>query len=144
MEKLNTKKAVIDQILLWMVLLIAFISIFFIVIDYATIARLKTNTDLISKYAARMIALDKNKVDIATTLNSIKVPYFDDITSADFICTKETPTTGVNEYKVTLEVSAAYSYSIVLDFNDTIVSKVSTFNEIDEDFVDCKLALRAK
>ena len=140
----NKKKAFIDQILLWMVILIGFITIFFIIIDYSVIARLKSNMDLMSKYSTRMISLDKDYDDIAASLNNMKASYFASILSSDIVCTEELPSNGVNEYQVLVNINSKYNNSSILSFTDTISSKVAAFNEKNANFINCTIALRAQ
>lgn len=140
----NKKKAFIDQILLWMVILIGFITIFFIIIDYSVIARLKSNMDLMSKYSTRMISLDKDYDDIAASLNNMKASYFAAILSSDIVCTEELPISGVNEYQVLVNITSKYNNSSILSFTDTISSKVAAFNEKNANFINCTIALRAQ
>lgn len=142
--EVKNKSGVVDQILLWMTLIVAFVVLFFIVIDYSTISRIKSNMDQMAQYAVRMIALDRDNADIATSLNSMKVSYFADITGDDISCTEAVATTGVNEYQVVLAIRATYAQSRVLNFTDTIEAKIATFNESNSNFINCTLNLSAQ
>lgn len=100
--------------------------------------------DQLSQFGVRMIALNKDNADIATSMNSMKVSYFADITGDDIVCTETVATAGVNEYQVVLTVTSTYTQSRVLDFTDTIESKIAAFNESNSNFIDCTLALTAQ
>ena len=58
------KKAVIDQMLLWIVLFVAFVTIFLLVIDYYMVLKTKDRADSIVNYGVRMKALGRDDVDI--------------------------------------------------------------------------------
>ena len=81
------KKAVVDQILLWTVIFVSFVTMLFVVIDYSMIMRMKGNVDIMSQYSARMIAIGKTDAEIATQLNSMKLSYFSNIVASDISCT---------------------------------------------------------
>lgn len=144
MESTSKKKAVVDQILLWMTLIVGFVTLFFMVIDYAAIARVKANTDLLAQYGVRMIALGRDDADIASSMNNMKVDYFADIAGTDIVCSETVATTGVNEYQVVLTVTATYTNTRVITYNDTIQSKIAAFNETNSNFINCTLALTAQ
>ncbi len=144
MERKNKKDAYVDQILLWMMMFVGFVTIFFLVLDYSTIVRIKNNTDMLAQFGARMIALDRSNASIAQSMNNMKISYFADIAAGDINCTTTASTPGVNEYQVVLTITSTYTQSRVMNFNDTIESKMATFNEINSDFIDCTLSLSAQ
>ena len=75
----NMKKAVIDQIMLWIVLFTIFVGFLFFIIDYSNVMKVKDNTDAIADYIGRMVALNKNEADIIEGINKVK----DEIDSND-------------------------------------------------------------
>ena len=75
-KKIDTKKpAYIENIILWMVMFIGFATMFFFVIDYATIIRTKDNIDALSDYGANVIAVQGVGTDMIAELNNTKI-YF--------------------------------------------------------------------
>jgi len=139
--EVKSKKGVVDQILLWMTLLVAFVGMFFLIVDYSAISRIKSNMDQMTQYAARMIALNKDHTDIASSMNSMKVNYFADITADDINCIE---IAGGNEYQVVLTLTSTYTQSNILNFANTIESKIATFNETSAKSINCTLNLTEK
>ena len=135
--KNNTRNAVVDQILLWMVLLIGFVTLLFITIDYSKLMRLKSNNDTLAQQAARLIALGRDTTEVAESLNNLKNVYYAEIAADDITCTEVTAT----NYQVIFNVVSAYSDTKVLTFNDSIYSKVAVFNETNSNEVTCTLVL---
>ncbi len=83
MNNKNMKKAVADQIILWIVLFTVFVSFLFFIIDYSNAIKVKDNTDAIADYIARMAALDKPEDDIVIGVNQIKDDYISNVTTID-------------------------------------------------------------
>lgn len=143
-KKLNKmKKAVIDQILLWLILFISFVTLLFMILDYSAIVRLKGNTDILAQYGSRMVSLGNTDAEVADKLNAIKISYFNTIAASDIVCTTSTATTA-NEYQVVFNVTSTYNEAKVLKFNNTIYSNVATFNEQSSEYISCSLALTKK
>jgi len=136
-QKNNMKAAVVDQILLWTVLLIGFVTLLFITIDYSTILRLKNNNDTLAQQGARMIALGKTNDEVTESLNNIRNIYYAEIASSDISCVEVTATS----YQVIFNVVSTYSDAKVLNMSDSIYSKVAVFNETDSNEITCTLTL---
>lgn len=137
----NTKTrmipAVIDQVLMWIVVFMGFVTIFFLVVDYSSIVRIKGNIDLMSEYAAKMIALGKDTEDISTRLNNMKSGYFAEISGANITC--NITTTG--SYQVIFNLTGSYIDTRIMDAQNSIVSKRVVFNEMNSDEIECSLTL---
>jgi len=135
--KNNMRKAVVDQILLWMVILIGFVTLLFITIDYSAVMRLKGNNDTIAELGARLVALGRSNDVIADSLNNIKSTYYADIVGDDIVCNE----LGANSYQVIFNVVSSYDDTKVLTFNDSINSKTAVFNETNSNEITCTLEL---
>ena len=135
--KTNMKKAVVDQILLWTVIFVSFVTILFLVIDYSMIMRVKGNADLMSQYSARMIAIGKTNDEIATQLNSMKLDYFATVAGTDISCTSS----ALGSYKVIFTVNGLYTDTHILNNRSTISSRSAVFNELSTDEIECTLTL---
>lgn len=134
----NMKKAVIDQIILWIVLFIIFVGFLFFVIEYSNAVKVKDNVDAVADYTARMVALGETETTIATGINAnIKDDYFANVVAADIVCTEDTATSN---YQVVVEVKTTYSNDFIADTN--VLSKTVVFNEQSEFKNECKLTLK--
>jgi len=136
--KNSMRKAVIDKILLFLVLFLAFASIFFMVIDYYVVLKVKENTDTLTNYAIRMLALGKNENDIITKLNSFN--YFSTINSNDLVCVE----TEDNNYTVSLTSITFINNNRLYSSSDKIYSKSAFFNEVNSSDIKCTLSLNPK
>ncbi len=129
--------AIIEQIILWIVLFVSFITFFFMVIDYGNIMRIKGNVDLMAEYGARMVGLGKTSQEIAQSLNNIKSDYFATITEDDIECT----TTASGNYQAIFTARGLYTDTKILEQRGDIASKKVVFNERSSDEIDCSLTL---
>jgi len=136
-QKNNMKPAIVDQILLWMVILIGFVTLLFLTVDYSTLMRLKSNNDTLAQQGARMISLGRTNDEVADSLNNIRNPYYALIAGDDISCVEVTAT----NYQVIFNVSSTYSDTKILTFNDTIFSKAAAFNDTNSNEITCTLAL---
>jgi hypothetical protein len=138
LNKKNYKKAIIDQIMLWLVVFVSFVILFFIVIDYYKVVKAKDNCDTMANYAVRMKALGRDDSEIADGLNNLKSPYFDTVNEADIVCTQTVDT----QYKVKFKVNATITTTTFS--NKEVHSYASAFNETQASSISCDLTLRIK
>lgn len=142
MNKHNLKKAVLDQIILWIVLFIMFVSFLFFIIDYSNVIKVKDNTDALADYMARRVALnsDVENYDLASSLNNVKASFFNDIQNNDITCT-----TSINEnYQIIVNIYTTINNSFLPVSSDNVHSKVVIFGENDSFDVECNLTLTFK
>ena len=136
-QKNNMKAAVVDQILLWMVIFIAFVTLLFITVDYSALIRLKSNNDSLAKQGARMVALGRTIDETADSLNNIRNNYYSAITAADISCIDVVAT----DYQVIFNVISTYTDTTVITFTNNIHAKTATFNEVTANEITCTLNL---
>ena len=136
----NYKKAVVDQIILWIVLFIAFVGFLFFVIEYANAVKVKDNTDAIADYTARMVALGRSEDDIATGINeNIKDDYFNDVSGGSIVCVEDTTTSN---YQVVVNIKTTLTNDFLTSSN--VHSRTVVFNEVSEFKKECDLTLTIK
>lgn len=132
------RKAVVDQILIWMFMFIGFVTLIFMVFNYYIVMKVKDNSDLLANYGSRMKALGREDSFIIDGLNAIKSPYFDTISSDDLICT-------INEteaYQIKFSTNVLISNNIFESGSSMVYSYVSAFNEANSNDIECSLNLR--
>lgn len=134
----NMKKAVVDQIILWIVLFTIFVSFLFFVIEYSNAIKVKDSTDAVADYVARMVALDKSPTEIVTGANKIKDDYFATIQDGDLTCV--TDNTQSN-YQVIMNVYTTLTNDFLSFGNQNVHSKTVVFNEGSEFQIECSLTL---
>lgn len=134
----NMKKAVVDQIILWIVLFTIFVSFLFFVIEYSNAIKVKDSTDAVADYVARMIALDKPTNDIVDGANNIKDDYFATIQYADLTCV--TDNTQAN-YQVIMNVYTTLNNDFLSLGNQNVHSRTVVFNEKNEFQKECSITL---
>ena len=130
------KKAVIDQILLWIVLFTSFVTIFLMVIDYYQVIKAKDKSDSLSSYGSRMQALGKDTDEIITGLNNIKGTYFSIIYDDNLTCN----TLSTSRYQVIFNTNITFKNMFLSD-GETIGSTSVAFNEINSTDQNCTLNL---
>lgn len=138
MNNTNMKKAIVDQIILWIMLFIAFVTFLFFVIDYSNAMKVKDNTDALTDYIARMVALDNTESDIVSGANEIKDPYFADIQVGDLTCTSDT---DVSNHQVIVNIYTTLTNGFLPIGNNNVHSKTVVFNESSEFKKECTLTL---
>ena len=142
-EKVNNMvSAYIDQILMWIVIFIGFAGLLFFVIDYSNIMRIKGNIDLMTEYAARMVATNKDEVEIAAKLNDIKSPYFADIAAVDINCD---PPIADDSYQIIFNITGLYTDTKVMNPQNNIPGRRVVFNDNGtSNKIECSLILNKK
>ena len=133
--KNNMKPAIVDQIVLWIVMFLGFVTSLFMIVDYSSIMRIKSDNDTLAQQGARMIALGKTNSEVTTTLNNMRNQYYAVISDADITCDEVV----ASSFQVIFNVVSTYSDTKVLTFTNTINSKVAAFNEINENEITCTL-----
>lgn len=134
----NMKKAVVDQIILWIFLFIIFVGFLFFVIEYSNALKVKDNTDAIADYAARMVALGRTDTEIIDGINTnIKDDFFSNVTG--ITCSEDTSTSN---YQVIVNVKTTLNNDF-LTSND-IHSKTVVFNETSEFKKECDITIAVK
>ncbi len=133
------KKAVIDQIMLWMFIFVSFVIIFFMVIDYYSVLKTKDRCDTMSSYAVRMIALGKNISDITDELNKRISSSMVPIISSDIVCIEDS---SVSTYQVVFHINMEINTTTFKD--KSINSYSSAFNESNSSSVDCNLTINTQ
>lgn len=138
MNKKNLKKAVVDQIFLWIVLFTIFVGFLFFIIDYSNTMKVKDNTDAIADYIGRMVALNKNEADIIEGVNRVKDDYFATVDLANLVCNTNN---AVSNHQVIVNVYTTLTNSFLPVEANNVHSKTVVFNENSEFEKECSLTL---
>lgn len=134
----NMKKAFVEQIILWIMLFICFVTFLFFVIDYSNAIKVKDNTDAIADYVARMVALGNSAADTIDGANGIKDDYFASMVESDLVCVDDTT---VSNHKVIVNVYTTLTNGFLPTGNSNVHSKTVVFNEKSENETECTLTL---
>lgn len=134
----NMKKAVVDQIILWIVLFTIFVSFLFFVIEYSNAIKVKDSTDAVADYIARMVALDKPTTDIVAGANKVKDDYFATIQDGDLTCITDN---SQSNYQVVMNVFTTLNNGFLSLGGQNVHSKTVVFNESSEFQKECSLTL---
>lgn len=134
----NMKKAFVEQIILWIMLFICFVTFLFFVIDYSNAIKVKDNTDAIADYVARMVALGNSAADTIDGANGIKDDYFASMVESDLVCVDDTT---VSNHKVIVNVYTTLTNGFLPTGNSNVHSRTVVFNEKSEIETECTLTL---
>lgn len=137
---MKMRNAVIDQIMLWIVLFVAFVTIFLLVIDYYMVMKTKDRCDTLANYGVRMKALGRSDDSVVEGLNNIKNSYFQTITLDDMECEEDDTK---NDYQTLFRVETTFQ-NMFLTTDEKISSKTSAFNEASSSHIDCNLTLKVQ
>jgi hypothetical protein len=132
------KRGSVELIILWIFIFVSFVSIFFLIIDYGNIMRIKGNLDMMGDYAARKISIGENSSNIIESLNNMKSSYFSTILNNDLVCEN----TGINNNQVVLIINGEYLDTKVLNVQNNIIIKKVVYNEISSEELECTLDLK--
>jgi len=138
MNKSNLKKAVVDQIILWIMLFIVFVGFLFFIIDYSNAIKVKDNSDALADYVARMVALNKTEGDIIAGANTIKEDYIAEITADNLNCAENN---AISNHQVIVNVFATLNNNFLPVGNNNVHSRTVVFNESSEFQKECSLTL---
>lgn len=136
-KRKNAKPAYIENILLWMVMFIGFVTLFFFVIDYATIIRVKDNMDALSDYGANRISKQGSTTNIISELNDIKIKAISTINAGNLVCNSVAQTPPTYQVIFTTETTN----NSIKFYKGKIISKRVVFNEVNSQTVSCKLTV---
>lgn len=134
----NMKNGFVDQIILWIMLFICFVTFLFFVIDYSNAIKVKDNTDAIADYVARMVALGNTASDTVNGANDIKDTYFGSIAESDLVCVDNSTATN---HQVIVNVYTTLTNGFLPTGNSNIHSRTVVFNEKSEIETECTLTL---
>lgn len=132
------RPAFIEQMLMWIMIFISLIGIFFFIIDYSNILRVKETVDTITNYGVRMKAIGRTEEQLVEGMNRLN-KIFQPIQLADINCYYM----GTTEHQVVFEVTTDFTNKVMTD-GKQIKSYSTAFNEVTEDDVTCQLTLRMK
>ncbi len=133
----NFKDAVVEQIVLWIVIFMSFVTVLFFVIDYSNAIKANENAESLSQYASRMIALNKDIDDVITGMNNIKGNHVESIQADDLSCVEDS---SISNRQVIVNIYATLDNNFLSEGNN-IHSKTVVFNESSEFQKECSLTL---
>lgn len=131
------KKAVVDQIALWLIIFLSFVTLMFLIVDYYTFIKAKDKTDTLTTFGVRMVALNKSTTDIVSNLNDLKGDYFQTIYEDNLTCVD----LGTQNYKVILRSNITLKTNRITGNNETLYSTAVAFNETNPSDINCSLNL---
>lgn len=140
-ENKNLKKAVVEQIILWIVIFTAFVGFLFFIIEYSGAVRVKENGDAIASYTAKMVSLSQDESDIIRGINNIKADYVNTLTSNSLFCSEDQ---NSSNRQVIVNVYATLDNSFLPSKTNNIHSKIVVFNESSEFKKECNITLSLK
>ena len=133
------RPAYIENILLWMIMFIGFVTLFFTILDYASVLRIKDNMQGLSDYGARMVSLDKSTSTIVDGLNELKVNGISTIASGNLVCTTDA---AQDNYQVIFITQTTYTNTVFTEGGvNNLVAKTVVFNETSSDERTCTLTV---
>ncbi len=137
MKKTTMKKAAIENIFIWMVLFVGFMTLFFFVIDYATVLRVKDNMNAISDYGANYVGVNGTGDDLTTQINAMKSNSIVQLTAGQANTGTICITNANNQYKV-IFITQSTNNSFKF-FGNKLITSRAVFNQSGSDTITCTL-----
>lgn len=131
----NLKPAYVENIIVWLVIFVGFVTMFFFTINFASILRVKDNMDAISDYGANMVSVNGVDVDMIEQLNDIALPLVSQIDAADLVCNSVVD----NAYQVlfiTETTNTEYKF-----YEEKFTTQRIVFNQVNANSVTCTLTI---
>ncbi len=136
-EKNSTKAAYVENIILWIVLFVGFVTLFFFIVEYSVTVKVIDKTDSLSDYGARAISLGNSESDVVNGLNQIKGDSFNTITIDNLTCSENV---GVENYQVIFNTYTTYANNFLVGQGENnIHAKSVVFNETSSTEKVCNL-----
>ncbi len=131
------KSAAVENIIIWMLIFSMFVSIFFFIINYASIIRTKDIVDALADYGSNYIATKGVGDDISKTMNSIASVSFKKINAdTSVICN---PPDANHKYQIIFNVTTTNDSFYF--YNEKISSKRVVFNQLGSESITCNLSV---
>jgi Flp pilus assembly protein TadG len=136
MKKTTMKKAAIENIFIWMVLFVGFATLFFFVIDYATVLRVKDNMNAISDYGANYVGVNGTGDDLTTQINAMKSNSIVELTAGQANTGSICISNANNQYKVIFITQATNLFKF---YDKKLITSRAVFNQSGSDTITCTL-----
>lgn len=137
-NKKNTKmkEAAIETIFVWMIVFASFISVFFMVINYSVVIRVKDHVDTLADYGANYVATNGIGDDISNLLDNMSPPKIQSISAnTNDICTS----VADNTFQVIFNVTT--SNDSLLFHEGAISSTRVAYNQANSNTITCNLSI---
>lgn len=136
-DKHNSKNAYVEQIILWIVLFIGFVTLFFFIVEYSVVLKIIDKVDSLSDYGARALALGTSESEIVNGLNAIKGNFFLTITADNLSCSINYTS---DNYQAVFNTYTTYENNFLINQGaNNIDAKKVVFNESNPYEVVCNL-----
>ncbi len=137
------RKGAIDQILIMMVIFVFLVTLFFLIVDYSSVAKVQNQFDTVSRQGSRLISLGKESQKVADMINSLKTNYFKNVTADDIVC--ENSANDLSKVFFKIEGKFHSRFKELGNNGDIVVTSTSVaFNENSTDEINCSVALIKK
>ena len=130
------KKAAVESVIVWIVIFTSFVSVFYFIINYSTVLRMKDNVDTLADYGSNYVATNGVGDDISNLLNSIAPAGIQAINAdTNAICNSNDD----GNFQVIFIVRSTNASYIFRD--EPITSRRVSFNQVNSNTVTCDLSI---
>lgn len=136
-NRVNMKKAAIENVLVWLLTFIGFGTLFYFVMNYALIIRVQDNMNALCDYGANVIAEQGVGADITARLNEIATGNIAAISAGDIVCNSVTDSPLTYQVVFTA-VTTNQEYKF---YTDPLQTSRAVFNQVNGDTVTCTLTI---
>ena len=137
-KNFNSKKAVVDSILLWMVILVGFTSLFLLVTNYTHTLLIKKNVNELAEFASRSKGMGVSTESIVSSLNNMMLKNMINISAGDISCSDDAGVENKREVIFTVNIP---NTSKLLPSVNLITSSSSSYNDENSVIETCSLTI---
>jgi Flp pilus assembly protein TadG len=136
-----TRRGVVDQIMMLMMVFVFLVTLFFLIVDYSSIGKVQNQLDMMSRQGSRLISLGKNQEKVVNMINTLKTNYFQAITVDDISCSSAENDLSKVIFNIQGTLQSRFD-GLGSDGAVTITSVSVAYNENSSDETNCSVVLQ--
>ncbi len=134
------RRGAIDQILMMMMVFVFLVTLFFLIVDYSSVAKVQNQLDIVSRQGSRLVSLGKSDDRIVSMINSLKTNYFKDVIVDDIVCQSSANDLSKVLFKIEGKFHSRFK-ALGSDGDITVTSTSVAYNENGTDEINCSVVL---
>jgi len=133
------KNAAVENIIIWIIIFASFVTVFFMVINFSTVLRIKDHVDSLAEYGANYVATRGIGDDITIIMNDIAPPAIlpMNVDTSD-IC----DSVADNTFQVIFNIRTTNNSYLFHD--GPITGTRVVFNQMNSNTITCDLSITVK
>lgn len=136
------RRGVVEQVMMLLMIFVFLVTIFFLIIDYSSIAKVQNQLDMLTREGSRLISLGKGEDKVANMVNLLKTNYYKSVTTDDISCIEDSTLT-TNRVLFTVQAPFHSRFDAIGESGDVpVISTSVAYNEWSSSEVNCTVVLQ--